>query len=135
LVNRFPPILVFASELMALLGVVVALKSLTSFSTKRVDDILAAITENGNNIAKLVPIIQERVRQRDQKDVVEEYQKAEIAQNNILLIMKNQEDERQLRDQDRRRKLNSEFSGPNYQYPESVTSNLNTREQIIARKM
>lgn len=120
---------------MALLGVVVALKSLTSFSTKRMDDILAAITENGNNIAKLVPIIQERGRQRDQKDVVEEYRKAEIAQNNILLIMKNQEDERQLRDQDRRRKLNSNFSGPSYQYPESVTSNLNTRGQIIARKM
>jgi hypothetical protein len=69
-----------------------------------VDDILAAITENGNNIAKLVPIIQERVRQRDQKDVVEENKKAEIAQNNILLIMKNQEDERQIRDQERRRK-------------------------------
>ena len=83
-----------------------ALKSLTSFSTKRLDEILAAITENGNNIAKLVPIIQERVRQRDQQDVLEEYRKADVAQNNIILIMKAQEDERQLQDQERRCKLN-----------------------------
>lgn len=83
-----------------------ALKSLTSFSTKRLDEILAAITENGNNIAKLVPIIQERVRQRDQQDVLEEYRKADVAQNNIILIMKAQEDERQLQDQERRCKFN-----------------------------
>jgi len=86
--------------------VLLALKSLTSFSTKRLDEILAAITENGNNIAKLVPIIQERVRQRDQQDVLEEYRKADVAQNNIILIMKAQEDERQLQDQERRCKFN-----------------------------
>jgi antitoxin (DNA-binding transcriptional repressor) of toxin-antitoxin stability system len=85
------------------------MKSLTSFSTKRIDDILAAITENGNNIAKLVPMIQERAYQEDRRETVDEYRKAEIARNNILLVIKNQQDERQLRDQERRGTQNVYF--------------------------
>jgi hypothetical protein len=54
------------------------------------DDILAAITDNGNNVVKLVLIIQERIHQEVRKEDADEYRKAEIAQKNVLLLIKNQ---------------------------------------------
>ncbi|KUJ10194.1 uncharacterized protein LY89DRAFT_627632 [Mollisia scopiformis] len=89
-------------------GAFLAIKSLTSFSLKKIDDILATISENGNDIAKLVSIIQERIYQETRKDTFEEYGKAEIARNDILRIIKMQREEKQIRDEDRRDKRKRE---------------------------
>lgn len=56
-------------------GLVLAATSITSFSTSKLDEILSEISENSDNIAKLVPIVQERVRRTEHKDLVEEHHK------------------------------------------------------------
>jgi hypothetical protein len=81
------------------------------------DDILATITEYGNNIEKIVPLIQERMHQGDRKETAEEYRKAEIARNNVLLILKTQRDEKQLHDQERRGTPNNNYIVLNCLYP------------------
>ncbi|KAI8630261.1 hypothetical protein F5Y19DRAFT_429484 [Xylariaceae sp. FL1651] len=61
-----------------------AAKSLTSFKTRRLDNILADIATNSNNIAKLVPIVQERLRQGEREDAAHERRIAGITLENLL---------------------------------------------------
>jgi hypothetical protein len=65
-------------------GFVLAAKSLTSFSTKKLEEIIAEIAEDSNNIAKLVPIVQERLRRREEENAADERQKANILLDEIL---------------------------------------------------
>lgn len=83
-------------------GPLVALRSLTSFSTKKLDDILADITDDGDNIEKLVPIIQERVEKGERKDAAEERQKASIARDVQLDWVMELRDEKKQRDRERK---------------------------------
>ncbi|KAI3326935.1 hypothetical protein HD806DRAFT_378066 [Xylariaceae sp. AK1471] len=61
-----------------------ATKSLTSFKTRRLDDILTDIAANSNNIEKLLPIVQERLRQGERKDAANERRVAGITLDNLL---------------------------------------------------
>ncbi|KAK6066869.1 cellulosome enzyme [Seiridium cupressi] len=63
-----------------------AAKSLTSFKTKRLDNILSDIAINSTNIEKLVPIVQERLRQGERKDAVNERRMTGITLDGILNI-------------------------------------------------
>ena len=78
------------------------MKSLTSFSTRKLDEILASLSEDGNRIAKLVPIVQERLNKGEREDAAEEREKAGIARNDILALLKEQREEAS---QKRKRKL------------------------------
>ncbi len=64
-------------------GFILAAKSLTSFSTKKLDEIVSSIAEDSNNIAKLVPVISERLRRQEREDAAQELARAGISLNEI----------------------------------------------------
>ncbi|OBR07672.1 Zinc finger protein [Colletotrichum higginsianum IMI 349063] len=59
-------------------------KALASFSTKRLDEILAEMSEDCDCIGKLVPIIQEHIRRGEQADATIERQRAGIVLEQVL---------------------------------------------------
>ncbi|RDW66363.1 hypothetical protein BP6252_09998 [Coleophoma cylindrospora] len=61
-----------------------AAKSLTSFRSRKIDEILADIAADIDNIAKLVPIVQERLRRGEQEDATHERREAGIALEQLL---------------------------------------------------
>lgn len=57
-------------------GLMLAVKSLTSFSTRKLDETLAEMTACNEKITKLVPIIQERQRRGEHEYAKNEWIKA-----------------------------------------------------------
>lgn len=50
-------------------------KSLTSFSTRKIDEILADMADASDNIVKLVPIVQEKLRRGEHEEATDEWRK------------------------------------------------------------
>ncbi|WQF88870.1 Putative NACHT nucleoside triphosphatase, P-loop containing nucleoside triphosphate hydrolase [Colletotrichum destructivum] len=74
-------------------------KALASFSTKRLDEILAEMSEDCDCIGKLVPIIQEHIRRGEQADATIERQRAGIVLEQVL------RNQAQAREENRRREV------------------------------
>ena len=83
-------------------GPVVAVRSLTSFSTIKLDDILASLSEDGDRIMKLVPIIQERLHKGERENAAEERRKAGIVRDELLAWVREQREERKQREYERK---------------------------------
>ena len=71
-------------------GFILVAKSVTSFSTKKLDEIIASIAEDSNDIAKLVPIVVERLRRQEHEDAAQELQRAGISLNEIRKLQQEQ---------------------------------------------
>ncbi|TKW49344.1 hypothetical protein CTA1_9024 [Colletotrichum tanaceti] len=80
-------------------------KALASFSTKRLDEILAEMSEDCDCIGKLVPIIQENIRRGEQADATIKRQRAGIVLEQVL---KNQA---HAREETRRREVREWVTG------------------------
>ncbi|TQN64766.1 hypothetical protein CSHISOI_10718 [Colletotrichum shisoi] len=80
-------------------------KALASFSTKRLDEILAEMSEDCDCIGKLVPIVQEHLRRGEQADATIERQRAGIVLEQVL---KNQA---HAREENRRREVREWVTG------------------------
>jgi hypothetical protein len=76
--------------------IIIVTKALSSLSSKKLDEILADITEDGKNIAKLVPIIQERLRRGENENAAEERRKAGIILGEMLKIQVSEQDGKSL---------------------------------------
>ncbi|KAF7541490.1 hypothetical protein G7054_g584 [Neopestalotiopsis clavispora] len=70
-----------------------AAKSVTSTSTKRLTEVIEAISATGNEIAKMVPIIQERLRRGDKEDIINEQRNAEMMLSEIIKFKAQQRQE------------------------------------------
>lgn len=65
-------------------GLMLAVKSLTSFSTQRLDEILSEMTACNEKITKLVPVIQERHRRGEHEDAKNEWVKASFELERLI---------------------------------------------------
>ena len=63
-------------------------KSLTSARAKRLSGIIDDITEGGNSIEKLVPIVQERIRRGEQENASEERRKADVMLSEVVKLQR-----------------------------------------------
>ncbi|KAI1079934.1 hypothetical protein F5B20DRAFT_590137 [Whalleya microplaca] len=61
-------------------------KSITSARTKKLGDVLDAITDGSNNIVKMVPIIQEQIRRSEQGNAIDERRRMEAALGEMLKL-------------------------------------------------
>lgn len=69
-------------------GFMLAVKSLTSFSTRKLDEILAEMTTSNDQINKLIPVVQEKHRRSEYEDVKNEWQNAIFELERIALRQK-----------------------------------------------
>lgn len=65
-------------------GLMLAVKSLSSFSTRRLDETLAEMTACNEKITKLVPIIQERHRRGEHEHAKNEWVKANVELEKLI---------------------------------------------------
>ncbi|EQB58542.1 hypothetical protein CGLO_01212 [Colletotrichum gloeosporioides Cg-14] len=70
-----------------------ALKSLTSFNTTRVEEIVADVNAKIDNIEKYLPIIQEQFSRRDKADASKERAQAQVTLSRILQTMSESREE------------------------------------------
>jgi hypothetical protein len=73
-------------------GFLLAAKSLASFSTRKLDEILADMAEASDNIVKIVPIVQEKYRRGEHEEAANEWRKVDF---NLETISRVQNAERE----------------------------------------
>lgn len=69
-------------------GFMLAVKSLTSFSTRRLDEILADMTTSNAQIISLIPVVQEKHRRGEYEDVKNAWQNVTFELEGIALRQK-----------------------------------------------
>jgi hypothetical protein len=67
-------------------GFILSAKSLTSFSTRKIDEILADMSEASDNIVKLVPIVQEKARRGEHEEATNEWRKVSFELEKISRV-------------------------------------------------
>ncbi|KAL0938498.1 uncharacterized protein CTRU02_205108 [Colletotrichum truncatum] len=80
-------------------GLLLVAQSITSFSTKKLDEILEDISQDADDIAKLFPIVQERLRRGEVQDAADERRKAGVQLEQIRKSLQ--------QDREARRKLDA----------------------------
>ncbi|KAI9702286.1 MAG: hypothetical protein M1820_006218 [Bogoriella megaspora] len=89
-------------------GIVQAFRSLASFDLKKLDGILNDIKMDADNTAKLVPIIQERMRRGEHEDAMEERHRAGLALDSISTWVHEQRELNKKSDEERRTRRKKE---------------------------
>lgn len=79
------------------------MRSVTSISTKRLDEILENLADDANNIARLVPIIQEEMHRDEIEETAKERRKASLARHEISKWIREQRKEKMELAEERRR--------------------------------
>lgn len=80
-------------------------KTVTSLNTKKLNDILADLDKDADNIDKLVPIVQERMSRGERENAAEERRKAGISRQELTAWIKEQREDKKQRDADRKSKF------------------------------
>ncbi|OCL03472.1 hypothetical protein AOQ84DRAFT_433927 [Glonium stellatum] len=86
---------------------VVMMRSVTSISTKRLDEILENLADDANNIARLVPIIQEEMHRDEIEETSKERRKASLARHELSKWIREQRKEKLELAEERRRNENN----------------------------
>ncbi|OCK82019.1 hypothetical protein K432DRAFT_433750 [Lepidopterella palustris CBS 459.81] len=81
---------------------VAMIRSVTSISTKRLDEILENLADDADNIARLVPIIQEELHRDQLEETAKERRKASLARQEMSAWIREQRKERRHQDEERR---------------------------------
>ena len=79
------------------------MRSVTSISTKRLDEILENLADDANNIARLVPIIQEEMHRDEIGETTKERRKASLARHEISKWIREQRKEKMELAEEKRR--------------------------------
>lgn len=92
------------------------LRSITSFSTAKLDQILEQLRQDADDVEKLVPIVQERIVRGERENAAEERRLAGVARAELSTFIREQREDKVQRDLDRKGTLSIHyFSG--IQYP------------------
>lgn len=78
------------------------LRSIASFSTTKLDKILAQLRQDADDVEKLVPIVQERIARGERENAAEERRLAGIARAELSAFIQEQREDKVQRDLDRR---------------------------------
>ncbi|KAL8709240.1 MAG: hypothetical protein Q9220_005983 [cf. Caloplaca sp. 1 TL-2023] len=78
-------------------------RSIVSFSTTKLDNILGQLRQDADDIEKLVPIVQERIQRGERENAEEERKQAGIARSQLSAFIQEQRDDKVQRDLDRKR--------------------------------
>ncbi|KAL9577947.1 MAG: hypothetical protein Q9212_006039, partial [Teloschistes hypoglaucus] len=78
------------------------LRSITSFSTAKLDQILEQLRQDADDVEKLVPIVQERIVRGERENAAEERRLAGIARAELSTFIQEQREDKFQRDLDRK---------------------------------
>ncbi|KAL8636479.1 MAG: hypothetical protein Q9228_006129, partial [Teloschistes exilis] len=78
------------------------LRSITSFSTAKLDQILEQLRQDADDVEKLVPIVQERIVRGERENAAEERRLAGVARAELSTFIREQREDKVQRDLDRK---------------------------------
>lgn len=86
------------------------LRSITSFSTAKLDQILEQLRQDADDVEKLVPIVQERIVRGERENAAEERRLAGVARAELSTFIREQREDKVQRDLDRKGTLSLHYS-------------------------